>query len=296
MTVTTDRPGPVFRIDMLWNDSRYRSTFLQIIALILVMLSVLWLVNNVIENLAALGKEFSFGFMETPSSYDINQRLIEYTSRSTHSTAAVVGMLNTLLVAVMGCILATIIGVVAGVLRLSKNWIVARLMTVYIEGVRNVPVLIQILLYAAIFDEALPAPNAFRGDTPEATMLFGSIAATNRGFYFPMPIFEDGSFWVVLAFIASICAAVWFNRFATKRQQGTGEHLPVLWVSDKGVNRLFGPVRIFFFLGSPLGRQPVSFRFQLFINEALLSGMRGALLGVVPVVQFLHLRGAQSGL
>ncbi len=231
MTVTTERPGPVFRIDMLWNDSRYRSTFLQIIALIVVMLSVLWLVNNVVENLAALGKEFSFSFMDTPSSYDINQRLIEYTSRSTHSTAAVVGMLNTLLIAVMGCTLATLIGVLAGVLRLSKNWIVARLMTVYIEGVRNVPVLIQILLYAAVFDEVLPAPSAFRGEVPEATMLFGTIAATNRGFYFPMPIFGDGSFWVVLGFIAAICAAVWFNRFATKRQQATGEHLPVLWIN-----------------------------------------------------------------
>ena len=81
MSVTMEPPQASFRIDMLWNDSRYRSTFLQIIALIGVLLAAFWLVNNVAENLAALGKEFSFGFMSGPSSYDINQRLIKYTSR-----------------------------------------------------------------------------------------------------------------------------------------------------------------------------------------------------------------------
>jgi general L-amino acid transport system permease protein len=215
---------------MLWNDSRYRSSFMQIVALILVMLCVFWLVDNVAKNLAALGKDFSFDFMSAPSSYDINQRLIEYTSRSSHSTAAVVGLLNTLLVAVMGCILATFIGVTAGVLRLSNNWIVSKLMTVYIEFVRNVPVLIQILLLAAVLDEVLPAPNEFRGENATSSMWFGAIAATNRGLYFPAPIFEAGSLYVVLAFLASICVAVWFGRWSVRRQQATGEHLPDFWI------------------------------------------------------------------
>jgi general L-amino acid transport system permease protein len=124
MTVTTEIPKASFRIDMLWNDSRYRSTFLQIIALIVVMLTVLYLLNNVVNNLAALGKEFSFGFMANPASYDINQRLIDYTLQSSHSTAAVVGILNTLLVALLGCITATVLGVIAGVLRRAVHrWI-----------------------------------------------------------------------------------------------------------------------------------------------------------------------------
>ena len=223
MVDMTSAPQPVFRIDMLWNDSRYRSTFLQTIALIVVMLSVLWLVNNVIQNLAALGKEFSFSFMTSPSSYDINQRLIDYTSRSSHATASVVGILNTLLVAVLGCILATIIGVFAGVLRLSQNWIVSRLMTVYIEVGRNVPALLQILLFAAVLDEVLPHPK-------QAEPLLAGLVATNRGLYMPGPIFEPGSVYVVLAFIASICTAVWFGRWATRRQQQTGEHLPEFWI------------------------------------------------------------------
>ncbi|MHA1108044.1 MAG: amino acid ABC transporter permease [Alphaproteobacteria bacterium] len=224
MSVTTEPGRASFRIDMLWTDSRYRSTFLQIIALIGVMLVIFYLVSNVAANLAALGKEFSFGFMAGPSSYDINQRLIDYTSRSSHSTAAVVGLLNTLLIAVMGCILATLLGVTAGVLRLSNNWIVSRLMTVYIEGIRNVPVLIQILLLSAILDETLPHPKKAEA------LLGGFVVPTNRGFYFPIPTFEDGSLYVVLAFIAAVVAAVGFGRWATRRQQETGEHLPVTWI------------------------------------------------------------------
>ena len=245
MTVTTETPQASFRIDMLWNDSRYRSTFLQIVALILVMLAVLWLVDNVVKNLAALGKEFSFSFMSQPSSYDINQILIDYTSRSSHSTAAVVGLLNTLLVAVMGCILATIFGVLAGVLRLSHNWIVSRLMTVYIEGVRNIPVLIQILLFAAVMDETLPHPKAAEA------FLGGFVTPTNRGFYFPMPIFEAGSLYVVLALIAAICTAIWFGRWATRRQQDTGEHLPEFWIQ---LGIIFGiPLLVYLIMGMPIG-------------------------------------------
>ena len=224
MSVSTTRPQPAFRIDMLWNDSRYRSAFVQVIALMVTMLAVGWLVSNVIENLARLGKEFSFDFMTMPASYDINQRLIEYTSRSTHSTAAVVGILNTLLVAVLGCTLATVLGIIAGVLRLSKNWLVGRLMTVYVEGVRNIPVLIQILLFSAILDEILPHPK-------KAEPILGGLAVpTNRGVYFPKPVFEEGSSWVVIAAAVAVIACVWVARYAKKRQEETGQYLPVFWM------------------------------------------------------------------
>jgi general L-amino acid transport system permease protein len=209
------------------------------------MLSVFWLVDNVAKNLAALGKDFSFGFMSGPSSYDINQRLIEYSSRSSHSTAAVVGLLNTLLVAVIGCFLATFIGVTAGVLRLSHNWIVSKLMTVYIEGVRNIPVLIQILLLSAVLDETLPHPKKAEA------LLNGFIVPTNRGFYFPIPTFEDGSFYVVLAFIAAFCTAVWFGRWATRRQQETGEHLPQFQIQ---LGIIFGGTLLaYLVMGLPIG-------------------------------------------
>ncbi len=196
MTTLTDPPRESFKLSMLLYDSRYRSMTIQIIVLMSFMLGAAWLINNAIENLAAAGKTFSFGFMKEASGYDVNQKLLDYTSRSTHARAAVLGIMNTLLVALMGCITATIIGVVVGVLRLSKNWMVSRLAAVYVESLRNVPVLLWIVLTMAIMAEFMPQPSDFRvkNDEPAAaTMkLFDTVAITNRGVYIPEPLFSRG--------------------------------------------------------------------------------------------------------
>lgn len=244
MTIAAEAPRETFRIDMLWNDARYRSTFIQTVALMLVMLGFAWLANNAVQNLAALGKDFRFGFLWETSSYDINQRMIEYTSQSTHGRAALVGILNTLLIAVLGCITATILGVLAGVARLSKNWLVAKLMTVYVEAFRNVPVLIWILIVAAVVNDTLPAPNAFRG------VETGAVVATNRGIYVPRPLWEAGSGVVVAVFLLSLAAIFVFRRQAAARQAATGEILPVGWIS---LALLVLPTLLaFFVMGSPV--------------------------------------------
>lgn len=198
MTALSDPPKASFHPSMLLYDSRYRSTTIQVVALIGVLLGVAWLVNNVIENLAASGKTFDYGFLGDASGYDINQRLLDYSSTSSHGRAAVLGLMNTLLIAVMGCIAATFIGVAVGVLRLSKNWIISRLAAVYVEGFRNVPVLLWIILIMALAIETLPAPRAFKGDAPTATMkLNDTVAITNRGVFIPEALFgrrdEDGN-------------------------------------------------------------------------------------------------------
>ncbi|MEO1472103.1 MAG: ABC transporter permease subunit, partial [Pseudomonadota bacterium] len=241
-----------FRIDMLWNDSRYRSGFIQVVALLITVTLVWLVVNNVLANLAALGKEFGFSFMTQPAGYDINQRPIEYDSRDSHARAAVVGIMNTLLVAVVGCFLATIIGVLAGIARLSKNWMLRTLMSVYVEGVRNIPVLIQILLLAAVFDEVLPAPRDFRGEDAVASMmLFETVAATNRGFYFPLPVWGDGSMFVVIAFVLAVVGAIVYGRYARARQAATGEILPVFPVK---LGMMVGaPFLVFLIMGLPIG-------------------------------------------
>ncbi|MEM9140327.1 MAG: ABC transporter permease subunit, partial [Pseudomonadota bacterium] len=244
---------------MLWNDSRYRSSFLQVVALFVTLIALLYLVNNVRGNLADLGKEFGFTFMTTPASYDINQRPIDYTSRDSHARASVIGMMNTLIVAVVGCFLATVIGVLAGVARLSKNWIIRQLMTVYIEVVRNIPVLIQILLFSAIISETLPAPNKFRGADPEASMWFWeSVAATNRGFYFPAPVMNDGSMWVIIALIAGIIGAIVFGRWAVTRQQQTGEILPVFPVK---LGLIIGLPVVTFLVVAMAGTTPITLEY-----------------------------------
>ena len=191
MSAMTDDTGESFRLSMLIYDTRYRSLTIQVVAAVGLVLFLSWLVWNTVQNLEELGKDFNFSFLWARAGYDINQRLIPYTSDATHGRAALVGILNTLLVAFLGCALATVLGVIAGVLRLSKNWIVARLMTVYVEGFRNVPLLLWILVIFAIMTESMPQPREFRGADAQAQMLLGdSVAVTNRGIYIPKVVFS----------------------------------------------------------------------------------------------------------
>ncbi|MWD26567.1 ABC transporter permease subunit [Aquicoccus sp. SCR17] len=145
--------------------------------------------------------------------------------------AAIVGMLNTLIVAGLGCITATIFGVIAGVLRLSNNWIVRKLMAVYVEMFRNVPVLIWILIIFSIMSVALPAPSAFRGAEPDSSMLFGLIALTNRGVYVPNAIPGAGAMVVTAVFLLSLVGVWAYRRYATKKLYDTGQLLPMGWPS-----------------------------------------------------------------
>ncbi|CUH77501.1 putative glutamine ABC transporter permease protein GlnM [Tritonibacter multivorans] len=242
MSTLTDPPKDNFRLSMLFNDTRYRSLTFQAIAAILVALSIFYLGSNLLTNLEEAGLNISFAFFQNPAGYDINQRLVEYSSQSSHGRAALVGALNTLLVAFLACITATIFGVVAGVLRLSKNWLISKLMAVYVEIFRNIPVLIWIIIIFTIMTAVMPAPRAFRGDDATASMLLDMFAFTNRGVYIPMPYFEHGLFasaqgnWllVIAGLIGSFFGARAINRWAAAKQEATGERpktlLPLLAV------------------------------------------------------------------
>ncbi|MCC5974653.1 MAG: ABC transporter permease subunit [Rubellimicrobium sp.] len=252
-SLTEGPPKPAFRIGMLLSDKRYRSLTIQVVFVMLLMAGAAWLIDNTINNLRALGRDFSFRFLWQTAGYDINQRLIEYNSQMTHARAMLVGLLNTLLVAVLACILATVVGVIAGVLRLSPNWLVARLMTLFVEIFRNIPTLLWILIIFAIMTEAMPPPAAFRGEEASSTMiLFDSIAVTNRGVFVPAPMFERSLGWVTigpfslsltfLAIMVVIVGSIWANRrllaHATAVQNATGER-PVTWW--KSILILLGP-------------------------------------------------------
>lgn len=241
MTTLTDPPKASFRVSMLIYDTRYRSMTIQIVAMIGFLILVGWLISNTAQNLADLGQEPSLRFLSEPAGYDINQRLLDYNSQSTHLRAAFVGLLNTLLVAVLGCITATILGVTIGVLRLSKNWLIAKVMTVYVETFRNVPVLLWIVFAMAIMIETLPAPRAFRG------VETGSVVVTNRGVYFPEPLFSNslGNIHLfgnsslrfdvsldLVAFLAILFAGLYASNKIKKRadriQESTGDR-PRTW-------------------------------------------------------------------
>ena len=274
MSTISDAPSGSFRLSMLINDTRYRSYTFQFIALILLILAFAYLGYNLLANLQAAGLNISYQFLGEPAGYDINQTLIPYTSQSSHWQASLVGVLNTLLVAFLGCLMATVIGVVVGVLRLSNNWLVRQLMSVYVEVFRNVPVLIWILIIMAVFIAVLPQPRDFRGDDPDASMLLGAFAFTGRGFYLPAPIFGAGSSVVIAVFLASIAGIFAFRNYAKKALYERGQLIRTFWPS---VAIFFVPVIIAYFL---MGR-PVSleypelrgFNFQggIFMRNSLIA-------------------------
>ena len=257
MTIMTDPPKASFRLSMLLNDSRYRSLTLQVIAAMLLALAIFYLANNVATNLAALGVNISFDFLGAPAGYDINQRLIEYTSQSSNLRAAFVGILNTMLVAVLACITATIFGVFAGVLRLSNNWVVSKLMSIYVEIFRNIPVLIWILIIYGVMTVVLPAPSAFRGDNATSSMFMGVSAFTNRGVYIPGPEFSRifgetgvlsaGIGWLVAMaiLVGSFFGARTVNKRATRIQEATGDRPATLVIN---LSIWFLPIIAFFII------------------------------------------------
>lgn len=245
MTDVSAPANPPFRIAMLVNDRRYRSLIFQVIVFILVMAGMWWMIANTVANLALMGKSFDFGFLWQRAGYDISQTPIPYTADDTHLRASVVGLLNTLIVAILGCISATVLGVIVGVSRLSGNWLFARLMTVFVEIFRNMPLLLWILIVYAIFTEVMPPPNAFRGDDPAAAMiLFDNVALTNR--YTSIPTLamtnDPGSLdlgaritfnWATIAFVAVLVAG-WFGRrmilsHAQDVQDRTGDRPRTWW-------------------------------------------------------------------
>ena len=239
MTTLTDPPKESFRLSMLIHDTRYRSLTFQAIAAALLALAIWYLGNNLIQNLRAAGLNISYSFLGEPAGYDINQRLVDYDSQSTHAKAALVGLLNTLLVAFLACVTATIFGVIAGVLRLSNNWIVSKLMAIYVEIFRNIPVLIWIIIIFTIMTAVLPGPRAFRGDNATSSMVLDLFAFTNRGIYIPMPWFESGLFasptmnWVL---VLAVLAGSWFatrrvSAWATHKQEDTGVRPKTIWIN-----------------------------------------------------------------
>jgi general L-amino acid transport system permease protein len=261
MAMATDTPKSDFRLSMLIYDTRFRSLTIQVVVLILFGMAVAWLLNNVVQNLAAQGRNFSYAFLWSRAGYDIEQTLIPYTNDDTHFRALLVGLVNTLVLAFFGCVFATIIGVVVGVLRLSKNWLIARIMTVYVEIFRNVPLLLWILFIFVPITELTPAPNAFRvtdemiaaGQAPAASMIAGSVAITNRGVFMPWGMFDNGLGSVsllgitinltLLAIVAVIGGSLWVNsiirRNARAVQEDTGVRPATWW---KSLLVLFAPI------------------------------------------------------
>ncbi|MGE4660138.1 MAG: ABC transporter permease subunit, partial [Arenicellales bacterium] len=205
----------------LWRNQESRGVIIQILTMVALFAFMAAIARNVVINLEAVGKEFSFGFLLWPAAYDIGfSPFLEYTNKSTHLRAAVVGLLNTLLVAFWGCILATMLGFVLGIMRLSSNWLVSKISYVYVEFMRNVPILIHILAIYSIVVTLLPSAKKAINVGADAFFL------SNRGFYVPSPVFEDGAGFVGVVILISIGLVFFFKRWARRIQDHTGKIYP----------------------------------------------------------------------
>ncbi len=227
----------------LWRNKQTRSILFQVMAIAGLFAALSFFGVQVARNLEILGLDLNFAFLGFAAGYDINQTLISYDATSSHLRALYVGILNTALIAFMGVIVATILGFSIGVMRLSKNFLLSRIATVYIEFVRNVPLLLQILLIYGVVVNVLPHPKV-------AWDLWPNSFLSNRGLFMPKPIFVEGSGFVILAFVLGIIGTWGFSRYAKRIQAETGKIYPVFGLALGMIVGL--PLITYFMLGQPI--------------------------------------------
>jgi general L-amino acid transport system permease protein len=205
-------------------DPKVRSIFFQVLIIALLVFGIWWIVGNTVENLRRSNITTGFAFLRGRAGFDISDTLISYSSDSTYGRALLVGLLNTAMVAVCGIVTATILGFIIGVGRLSRNWLIRKLATVYVEVFRNIPPLLVIFFWYFAVLALLSPPR-------ESIVLPFGTYLNNRGLYLPYFVFGDGS-WLIVAGLLVGIALSWFvaNR-AHARQMATGQQFPVLWTS-----------------------------------------------------------------
>ncbi|WP_417815113.1 amino acid ABC transporter permease [Thalassospira alkalitolerans] len=241
MSKTQNAPGGVRSktvVDYL-NDENVRAILYQIIAIGLVILAGWYLVSNTLENLERQNISTGYSFLDLEASFEISESMIDYTAQSNYASALMVGLLNTVKVSLLGIILCTLIGTIFGIARLSSNWIVRKLATVYVETFRNIPVLLQLFFWYALIPNAFPHPR-------DAIEPLPGVLLTSRGIYLPVPVADNAYTLMGIAAIIAFVAIFFINRWARKRQDATGQPFPMAMV---GIGIFVGLVFIAYLAG-----------------------------------------------
>ncbi|MCB1775388.1 MAG: amino acid ABC transporter permease [Gammaproteobacteria bacterium] len=227
----------------LWRQPVFRGLMFQVLLVLGIVAFGYYLFSNTLQNMEQRGITTGFGFLSNEAGFGILQSLIPYDETYSYGRTFFVGLLNTLLVAVLGIFFATFIGFFMGVARLSGNWLVARLATIYIEVFRNIPLLLQIMFW--YFAVLRPLPR------PRQSLEFGdAVFLNNRGLFLPKPVAEDGFGVVAAAIVIVIVGVFLLARWARRRQETTGRQFPVGWV---GLGVIVGvPLAVFWAAGSPM--------------------------------------------
>ena len=247
MTATANRPGPGPIAPPSKPNQLYRPEFRQAIYQILLaagLIFAFWTIaSNVSDNLARQNIASGFGFWNRTSGFDISQSLIAYNNQSTYGQAFWAGLLNTLLVAAIGIVFATILGFLVGIGRLSSNWLIARICGAYVEILRNLPLLLQLFFWYFAVLKNLPGPRQ------SFSLPFGA-SLNVRGLYLPAPVPGEGFGAVLIALAIGIVASFAVAMWAKRRQRETGERFPVLWTTLALI--LLLPGAVYIALGQPL--------------------------------------------
>ncbi|WP_193755506.1 amino acid ABC transporter permease [Psychromonas sp. psych-6C06] len=229
------------------NNPQNRAIIYQVIALLFVIFLAYYFTNNMFENVEKRGITTGFSFLDDVAGFGISQTLVEYSdATSSYYDVFVIGLLNTLLVSVIGVVFASVLGLLIGVGRLSANYLISRLSLVYIETFRNIPILLQILFWYNVVLASLPSPR-------QSFSYFDSFFLNNRGLLTPEPIFESGSGFIFTAVILSIVGVFFLARWAKKRHDLSGEEFPIFKVSVAIL--VLSPVLVYFVTGQPIGAE-----------------------------------------
>ncbi len=288
VTTMTQRatPGKV----PFWLDPKKRGILFQILALLLVALLAYYLVSNTVTNLRRQGIATGFGFLQRESSFEIGESPIRYSAADTYARALLVGALNTIKVAFIGILLTIALGTVVGVARLSSNWLVAKFAAIYIEVMQDIPILLQLFFWYAIFYETLPSVR-------EAICPGAGIYLCNRGVAFTIPETDPAHRWMFLALVLACAVTFALRRWAKKRQEKTGRYFPVFRVSSALV--IGFPAAVWLALGAPLKlNEPklVGFNFVggLTVSPEFIALLLGLVLYTAAFVAEVVRAGIQS--
>jgi general L-amino acid transport system permease protein len=245
-----------------YNNPKIRAITYQIIALLAIALFTYYVLHNMFINIEKRGINTGFDFLGSEAGFGIISTLISYTESDSYGRVFVIGILNTLLVSGIGIFFATIIGLLVGVGRLSKNFMISKLSLIYVETFRNIPILLQILFWYNVVLAALPGPR-------QSMSYMDAFFLNNRGLYLPRPILESGFISVFIAIIIAIAGVFYLVKWAKKKHDDTGEEFPVFLTSLAIL--IAGPTLVYFLSGSPLSLEYASLQGFNFVGGWTLT-------------------------
>ncbi|WP_366654398.1 amino acid ABC transporter permease [Fodinicurvata sp. EGI_FJ10296] len=201
-------------------DARVRSVLYQTL-LVVILVAVGWyLISNLLVNLERQNIATGYGFLDREAGFEISESLISYGAADSYGRAFIVGLLNTFQVAILGIVLATILGTLVGIMRLSSNWLLAKVSAVYVEIMRNIPLLLQLFIWYAIITVSMPSPRA-------ALQPFTGLVLSNRGIQMAVPAADPIHPWMWAGLLIGIGLAIGIKIWAKRRQDATGQPFPV---------------------------------------------------------------------